>query len=211
MVSISRKQQEQQVCGNEHVGRVKRIRTSKEERSVSLYPHVVVSPVLHRNDYTNAEKKACWFSPNEMVRINKGIDQTVQLIERKIILDNGYCSRGLETLTTKGRIQKKQIRARARDAVLDKQVFLQWQAGSMIMLDEQRIADVYRGITRESRIAAYIKGVSDAATIRAMDVVQQMAARTKIMEPQLGHYMSRALSPQDHLRSRTNKIVSAAA
>jgi hypothetical protein len=209
MVSI-REEQEQQVCGNE-VGRVKRIRTSKEERYVSFYPHVVVEPVLHLHDYTKAEKKACWFSQHEIARTNKRIDQTVNLIERNILLDNDneYCSRGLEALTTKGRIQKNQIRAKARDAVLDQQNVLRWLAGSMT--DEQRIAEVYRGNTQESRIAAYIKGVSDAATIHAMDVVQEMAASTKIIKPKLGHYMRRARSPPDHLRSPTNKIVCPAA
>jgi hypothetical protein len=160
-----RKEQEHQVCGNDVGRRHKRIRTPKAERYVSFYPHVVVRPVLvHLDDYTNAEVKACWFGQQENSRILKGIRQTLHLIERNILLlenDNRYCSRGLETLTTKGRIQTNQIRAYARDAVLDQQDLLRWQTGSMI--DEQKIADIYRGNTQESRMAAYTKGVSDAA------------------------------------------------
>jgi hypothetical protein len=165
MVSI-RKEQEQQVCVN-GARKVKRTRTSKAERSVSFHPHVVVKPVLvHLDDYTNAEIEACWFGELEISLLRKGIRQTINLIERNILLDNDnrYCSRGLDTFTTKGAIQKNQIRAKARDAVLDQQDLLRRQTGSMI--DEQQIADIYRGNTQESRMAAYIKGVSDAATIR---------------------------------------------
>ncbi len=213
MVSI-RKEQQQQVCGNNHVGRggVKRTRTPKAERSVSFCPHVVVQPVLvHLDDYTNAEFEACWFGEQESSQIIQEIRQTVNLIERNILLDNDnrYCSRGLETFTTKGTIQKNQIRAKARDAVLDQQDLLRWQADSMI--DEQKIADIYRGNTQESRMAARIKGVSDAATIRGMDAVQEIAARTKIMEPDWRHDMPRERTHRDHLSSPKNQIFSIAA
>jgi hypothetical protein len=214
MISI-RKEQEHQVCGND-VGRLKRIRTpSKAERYVSFYPHVVVRPVLvHLDDYTNAEIEACWFGQQENSRIFKGIRQTVNLIERNILLldnDNQYCSRGLEALTSKGRIQTKQIRANARDAVLHQQDLLRWQAGSMV--DGQKIADIYRGNTQESRIAAYIKGVSDAATIRTMNdaAVPEMSVRTKIMERSLGQDMPRERSHPDDLSSSMNHIFSRAA
>jgi hypothetical protein len=217
MISI-RKEQQQQVCGND-IGRVKRIRTPTAERYVSFSPHVVVRPVLVRLDnYTNAEIEACWFGQQENSRILEGIRQTIILIELNILLDNdnGYCSRGLETLTTKGRIQKQQIRANARDAVLDQQDLLRWgQAGSIID-EQQKIADIYRGNTQESRMAAYTKGVSDAATIRAMDAAVQemsaeMSARTKIMEPNLGQDMPREPSHPDDLNSSKNQKFSRAA
>jgi hypothetical protein len=179
---------------------------------VSFYPYVVVQPVLvHLDDYTNAEIEACWCGELETSLLRKGICQTVNLIERNILLDNNnrYCSRGLETFTTKGAIQKNQIRAKARDAVLDQQDLLQLQAGSMI--DEQRIADIYHENTQESRMSAYIKGVSDAATIRAMDAVQEIAAMTKIIEPKLGHDIPRERSQPDHLSSPKNEKLARAA
>jgi hypothetical protein len=166
-----------------------------------------VKPVLVHLDN---KIEACCFGQQEHSRIRRGIRQTVDLIERNILLDNDnrYCSRGLETLTTKGNIQKNQIRAKARDAVLDQQDLLRWQADSMI--DEQKIADIYRGNTQESRMAARIKGVSDAATIRGMDAVQEIAARTKIMELDLRHEdMPRERSHRDHL-PRNQKFSSAA-
>jgi hypothetical protein len=212
MVSI-RKEQEQQGCEN-GVGRggVKRTRTRKAERSVSFYPHVVVQPVLvHLDDYTNAEIEACWFGELEISLLLKGIRQTINLIEQNILLDNDnrYCSRGLETFTTKGTIQKNQIRAKARDAVLDQQDVLRWQTESMI--DEHKIAEVYRGSTQESQMAAYTKGVSDAATIRAMDAVQEIATRTKIIESTLGHDMPLERSQPDHLSSPKNGKLARAA
>jgi hypothetical protein len=39
------------------------------------------------------------------------------------------------------------------------------------MIDEQKIAEVHRGNTQESQMAAYLKGILNAATIRAMDAV----------------------------------------
>jgi hypothetical protein len=130
----------------------------------------------------------------------------VNLIKQNILLDNDnrYCSQGLETHTIKGRIQMKQNRAKARDAVLDQHDLRGLQAGSII--DEQKIAEVYRGNTHESRIAAYIKGVADTATIHAMDhAVQEIAARTKTMEPHLGHCMPGTLSRLEYLRSRKRR------
>jgi hypothetical protein len=203
MVSIGKEQQRQQQQGRgSDLGRggVKRSRTPKAERSVSFCPHVVVQPVLvHLDDYTNAEFEACWFGEQESSQILKEIRQTVNLIERNMLLDNDnrYCSRGLETFTTKGTIQKTQIRNKACDAVLDQQDVLRWQAGSMI--DEQKIAEAYRGNTQECQKEAYMKGVSDAATVRAMEVKEEIAARTKIMEPHLDHDkpLERSSSPKN--------------
>jgi hypothetical protein len=60
-------------------------------------------------------------------------------------------------------------------------------------------------------MAAYIKGVSDAATIRAMDAEEEIAARTKIMEPHLGHDKPRKRSHRDHLSSLKNEKFARAA
>jgi hypothetical protein len=51
-------------------------------------------------------------------------------------------------------------------------------------------------------MAAYTTGVSNAATIRAMYAVQEIAVRIKIIEPNLGHdQMPRERSQPDHLSS----------
>lgn len=96
----------------------------KISKSVSFLGTVIVHPYLHKNNFTDEEKNACWISEKEMSHIKNDIRETIQFLCESVIVTEGnsdICSRGLEMLMPNEGTARRNRRREAVKAVLDEQ------------------------------------------------------------------------------------------
>lgn len=153
-------------------------------KSVSFCPDAKIRPLLHVDDYTDDEFRNCWYSPDEFDIIMDDICDTIELVQRygleMMMIDGGnrYCLRGLEAMMTlDGEDYVLRIKENARDAVLDKQLFLLEQLddddgeedrGVRTNRDDKIISEFYKQYTEQSINVAYLMGLSDATIVSSL-------------------------------------------
>ena len=166
--------------------------TKREKKCVSFHPDCTVMNTLHLNDYTDQEMRDCWYSCMEFRHIRKEARTTV-----KYLLSGGddesvasssslsfsssscssssssstvrneeeeHCARGLEYCSPQLRELRIQVKIVAREAVLDEQEY-QLLVG---VADPERLSQVYKDQTAESKHAAALLGKSDEYVARQL-------------------------------------------
>lgn len=141
--------------------------TPKSSRAVSFYPQICVKKTIHIQDYSDEEKTACWYSPEETASIREQAMAIVNLMERvktkeasiveNEVLSKHFCFRGLELLTKEGRRFRIENRFRCWNVVLDEQEFQDENS----IFDDEAIAAVYAECTVSSTTLALGQGISD--------------------------------------------------
>jgi hypothetical protein len=118
----------------------------------------LVRKTLSREDYTNDETKAAWWSFEESRQIARQRRKEINRIERgEKFKDKKFCARGLEGRTKTRSVSTAQRRELAINAVLDEQLS-QWVDG---VCDEQSIADIYYIVSSGCQLWASLVGRRD--------------------------------------------------
>jgi hypothetical protein len=146
---------------------------AERRQTVSFSPNALVRETIHHADYTDEEIAVCWYDTVELKMIKVDIKTTTLLLMNSdylsLNINDGRCSRGLESYTEKGQALKMKHREAAIDAVLDEQDF-QFEEGNT---DPEMIADAYFEKTRRSQAMARVMGVSDQETVRNQEEQQK--------------------------------------
>jgi hypothetical protein len=139
---------------------------AERRRSVSFSPSALGRETTHITDYTTEEIAACWYDDVELKMIKVDIKTTTLLLMNNdylsLNINDGRCSRGLESYTETGQALKMQNREDAIDAVLDEQEFQMDESNT----DPEMIADAYFERTRQSQAMARVMGLSDEEAVR---------------------------------------------
>jgi uncharacterized protein YkuJ len=146
-------------------------------RSVSFSTDVEMKPILHKNDYTKVEMKACFHDKTDLLKIHRVAQSTVYLMEKEIFPkdDNySYCIRGLEDMTYKGKQEKLRIRLAALTAVIDEQESFRREG---VRICEPRVAEAYENYAVKSRREAHMIGVFDAQKCGALPLSRSLMSR----------------------------------
>lgn len=130
------------------------------KKQVSISFSVEQHDVLHVFDYTVEEIRATWYSPAELKEVKAAARDDVKKMTRgeNDPEDGSWCSRGLESRTKNGRMEKSQSRLRSKDAVFMEQD-IQYEAGSY---NPEAIADAYHRLNGYCQAVAEMSGVLDA-------------------------------------------------
>jgi hypothetical protein len=138
----------------------------ERRQTVSFNPNALLRETIHVADYTDEEIAVCWYDAEELEMIKVDIKTTTYLLMKNdylsLNINDGRCSRGLESYSKKGQGSKRQHRVAAIVAVLDEQEF-QMEEGNT---DPEMIADAYFEKTRRSKAMARVMGLSDQKTVR---------------------------------------------
>jgi hypothetical protein len=130
----------------------------KAKRCVSFYHNVHVNLTLHIRDYTEEERKACWYNMGDVKEFKKDIRFTVNAMERNREINEKYhCRRGLEFKTRVGATSVFRNRKMALIAVLKEQIIQGSENKSANLI----LAAVYQDAVQQSRMFAYLTGLSD--------------------------------------------------
>jgi hypothetical protein len=136
---------------------------SSKKKSVSFKSTVRVHPVIHANNYTSREIKACWFSKKELSRSQSKARALVKLMKEGEVEDNvEICFRGLEHFAP----HKVAAKTERRQASIDKVLEAQAQQMSQDICDEQLIAVAYKEVTEISAMLARVMAAKDALFAR---------------------------------------------
>ena len=150
----------------------------KAKTPVSFYEHVKVQHVLHFNDYTDQERKECWFTPSEYKQIHHGVTTAIKLINCKLFTG---CARGLEKWSDGGKARKR--RQLAVWAVLDEQYEQCLQAEergeglSYLIYDDIKFRKVSRRHTDVAVDIAYSMGRIDKLSV--LGLTEKKSSRRK--------------------------------
>jgi hypothetical protein len=170
--------------------------TPDAQKSVSFSLRVKVRRTLHMNDYTDDEKLACWFGPEEMNKIRDDVFCTIDLIENMLEVDDeNHCRRGLERMMLRGRELALHNREKARATVLHRQ-----QEG---VRNHDKIATAYQECTQSSTNIAYVMGVS------AANIMLTFLKRSKNIDTRSEHHRIRLM--QKNRNRLPRKLYSSAA
>jgi hypothetical protein len=139
-------------------------RCNKSNKKVSFNRRVTYSQIIHLNNYTTEEIKACWFDGEEFhVMKTDARIAAARLVETGSIAagsnndDNMQCGRGLESYVRSTRMLKRGNRMVARWEVLEEQE-LQFQQRR---IDLERIAKIYEAASAAALAQARETGVKD--------------------------------------------------
>ena len=114
-------------------------------------------------DYTDDEKRACWYEKEEWRTMRSNVKQTISAMSDDIHHESHITRRGLENRTPDELRRRRQLRLTVCLAVIDEQQ-RQWENG---VTDPSKIAFVSGHLTNSCRIKARTVGVMDA--VNAMD------------------------------------------
>jgi len=143
-----------------------RPKNKKDKRKVSFNPLVAVRSALHRNDYTDKEFQAVWYSPEETGRI---LDEAKIIVKK---MNKGYAlsdmesmaARGLECRTILENAKRMDMRASARTVVCQEQE-RHWEEG---IQDTEMLALAYSGVASQALVEARRRGRLDEFTAAMM-------------------------------------------
>ena len=145
--------------------------SSCRRKCVTFYGQVTCHSVLHHNDYTDEEKRSCWYDGDEWRDIQQSIREAVSSMPNEIIeisasnklarLDEFIAWRGLETRTRSKSRCKKERRLTVCKAIMNEQN-QQWEGG---VLDPIRIALVSDRLTYSSRVHARMVAAMDELAV----------------------------------------------
>jgi hypothetical protein len=107
-------------------GSVEEKRQIAQPRRVTFCSLIRVKEVRHRNETPAYILEATWLTPEEYATIRDVLRHTVRLMMSGQLVDQdphseGYSSRGLETRTKEGHMQRNQRRSSCRQAVFNEQ------------------------------------------------------------------------------------------
>lgn len=127
-------------------------------KTVLFSPDPVVIDILHIKDFSLEEKRATWYTRNELRTIK---DEAKQIANLDRSENSEVCFRGLEAKTLAGARLKRQNRIDARAAVFFEQEMQEGEGYS----DPDAIADVYFEYTERCELEAQMMALRDAADI----------------------------------------------
>lgn len=137
----------------------------KSKRSVSFSPSARGVLTIHRSEYTDEERAACWYSKNDFQGFKTDASFTVSLLETKRdIGEKHYCKRGLETWTRAGAKFLLRNKVKAYRAVFQEQI-LQDVEGP----NEMILSAVYQEASQQAKLSAYLAAVSDEKEARGKE------------------------------------------
>jgi hypothetical protein len=144
---------------------VKKSLEPKPECFVTFSPAVNVRYTLHINDYSDDEFDACWFSDEDYSTMVNVIKCTINMIEKKVLIDEvNFSRRGIEGRTKEATVLCWESRLTALNAVLDEQQ-IQLAEGAH---DDELLAIAYEECIYRSKITAYFTGIADEHFARAI-------------------------------------------
>jgi hypothetical protein len=131
-----------------------------------------IHEIMSRKDYTAEEAQAAWMSKSELFQIKKNIRKIVILMNQGSAQANSQsekcCTRGLEHFTPQGDARKKKNNFMARQTVLMEQH--RQYVWRQFIHNPERLADLYREVGNNSRIAARANGILDAEYVAAATI-----------------------------------------
>lgn len=141
--------------------------TKKERRTLSFNPLVAVRSALHRNDYTEEEFQAVWYSPEETGRI---LDEAKVIIKK---MNKGYplneleamSARGLECRTIRENMKRMNMRALASTVVCQEQE-RHWEEG---IQEPELLALAYSEVANQALVEARRRGRLDEFTLAMIE------------------------------------------
>ena len=142
-----------------------------KRKHVTFNENVTCKIVLHYNDYTYAEKQACWYNQTEWKAMRHNVKEAVRAMSTTSNKDQECddahitttttattpCTRGLENRTPKETKRKRQKRLDVCLAVINEQE-RQWNDG---IVDSDKIAFISGYFTHSCKIQARAIGVMD--------------------------------------------------
>ena len=167
--------------------------TMNAKKSVSFNEEVKALRVLHANDYTDQEKKNCWFTPTDYKKIRQDSMRASKLIKCKLFTE---CARGLEECSDGRKTRNR--RQMAIWAVLDEQYEQCLQVEkqedkSYLIYDDVKFREVYRMYTDIAVVIAYSMGRIDE--ISALASTESKSRRRK--EPSISSTNSKKSTDKD--------------
>jgi len=109
----------------------------KKKKVVSFNLKVITTGILHRNNYTEEEKRQCWYTESDVLRIKGSIEPIVRLMKSGELKQHNnkqhnnnnnekdeeeiYCTRGLEHRVYDRAMERRGHRMKGRIAVLEEQ------------------------------------------------------------------------------------------
>mmetsp|Transcript_38006 Transcript_38006/g.43393 ORF Transcript_38006/g.43393 Transcript_38006/m.43393 type:complete len:261 (+) Transcript_38006:442-1224(+) len=147
---------------------------NEEQNRVSFDPEVVITRIIHHEDYTREEKMRYWYPKSEFAQMRKNFHQIGHLViadelEQKEHRDNEHCLRGLENFIDKRALERKKIINKARKEVLREQAtqrsLKERKRGrskqKLIRSVEEAIAGRYRLLSKYCALEAHNVGLTD--------------------------------------------------
>jgi hypothetical protein len=142
--------------------------TPKSGRSVSFAPQVDSQSSLHRNDYTQEEITATWYTDDEYKMVKLAYRVTVSMVVQGELLPPNQCFRGLEQKTTEGMQTRMVSQIQSLSAVMDEQ-YRQRKEGER---DDLHLARIYMSETAQCMAAAHCMGLNDQRM--SLEPIEQM-------------------------------------
>ncbi len=133
---------------------------SQAGRSIRFSNQVKYHDIVHRLDYSQKERSACWYTKSDILATRKDAQTMINLLESGSKLPPGAdfpTLRGLENLTKQGNKVACQNHSLAIEAVL----FEQLEQDLAGIHDEKAIATKYRQISLRCRFPARLRALQD--------------------------------------------------
>jgi len=145
---------------------------------VSFYPEVLMTEVMHHNNYSDEEKMNSWYHQSEFIKIRKEARQTVTRLmkqevekeepEQQDSNDDDLCSRGLESyITNEHALKRLGVVKEIRRAVLEKQEMFRRHQNSQYKQGKGQ-GSIRKN--NEGAIAAYCVSFSKHCALEAYDM-----------------------------------------
>ena len=130
------------------------------KKTVSFNSICKVRVVLHIDDYTPREVRACFHSKEENKAIKDSARYAIQLMEKcgEASSSSESCTRGLESFTAEAGERRRQLRYASIDAVLDARDF---SLKHNVPLDHDAVAQDYARFSRIASDSARRAGIKD--------------------------------------------------
>jgi hypothetical protein len=146
----------------------------KANKSVSFSTKGVRRFVLHINEYTKEEIKACWYTSSEYSEMKQDIRRTVVMVQNNQPIDGReYCRRGVEIRTKEASKIRLSNKRRALYTVLNEQMRPQFDFVRHAWL----LSAIYHNCTKNSKMAASMMGLADQEVAKALSREQEGVKR----------------------------------
>ena len=123
--------------------------------------------VRSRETYSSDEIQDCWYSEKDYNTFRREILETIELMKHNVYIDDvRYCQRGLEKYFEDADLERRQVQAKARFAVMKGQEMGKGMNLENSMSLSDSIAHHYSMETRSPRMAAYLTGIADERYVR---------------------------------------------
>ena len=124
--------------------------THKQHKTVSFHEVVKAKKTIHISDFSAEEIRSCWYKDEDYEVMKRDVRFEVNLLENDCLVENQSMmtrtARGLEIYSSTAGQVRREIKRRARNAVLEEQR-LQREEGSY---DPEFIAEIYSMLTKNA-------------------------------------------------------------